>query len=142
MPLPAEEAFAPIQRIGGREGWYYGDLRRLRGLLDLPFGGAGTRRGRRDPVHLLPGDTVDFWRVEAIEPDHLLRLTAEMSLPGRAWLQWEVEPSAGDSVRPRSSIPSASSGACTGTPIWPVHGFVFNGLIRGIARAAADRRTL
>ena len=70
MPLPPERAFAPIQRIGGREGWYYADpLWRLRGLLDLPFGGAGTRRGRRDPVHLLAGDTVDFWRVEAIEPD-------------------------------------------------------------------------
>ena len=145
VPLPPEEAFAPIQRIGGREGWYYGNaLWRLRGLLDLPFGGAGTRRGRRDPVHLLPGDTVDFWRVEAIEPGHLLRLAAEMSLPGRAWLQWEVEPSAGGSIIRQTAIfdPVGVLGRLYWYAIWPVHGFVFNGMIRGIARAAADRHTL
>ena len=144
VPLPPEAAFAPIQRIGGREGWYYGDvLWRLRGLLDLPFGGAGTRRGRRDPVHLLPGDTVDFWRVEAIEPDRLLRLSAEMSLPGRAWLQWEVEPAAGGSIIRQTAIfdPVGVLGRLYWYAVWPVHGFVFNGMIRGIARAAADRRT-
>jgi uncharacterized protein YbjT (DUF2867 family) len=143
VPLPPEEAFAPIQRIGGREGWYYGNLLwRLRGLLDLPFGGAGTRRGRRDPVHLLPGDTVDFWRVEAIEPDRLLRLAAEMSLPGRAWLQWEVEPTAGGSIIRQTAIfdPVGVLGRLYWYSIWPIHGFVFNGMIRGIARAAGERR--
>lgn len=143
VPLPPEEAFAPIQRIGGREGWYYGNaLWRLRGLLDLPFGGAGTRRGRRDPVHLLPGDTVDFWRVEAIEPDRLLRLSAEMSLPGRAWLQFEVEPSPGGSIIRQTAIfdPVGLFGRLYWYSIWPIHGFVFNGMIRGIARAAADQR--
>ena len=140
VPVPPAAAFAPIRRIGGRRGWYYGNpLWRLRGLLDLPFGGAGTRRGRRDPERLLPGDTVDFWRVEAVEPDRLLRLSAEMTLPGRAWLQFEVEPDAGrgrSSARRRSSTRWACSGASTGTPIWPVHGVVFRGMVRGIAREA------
>ena len=143
MPLPPEEAFAPIQRIGGHEGWYYGNvLWRLRGLLDLPFGGAGTRRGRRDPVHLLPGDTVDFWRVEAIEPDRLLRLSAEMSLPGRAWLQFEVEPSPGGSIIRQTAIfdPVGLLGRLYWYSIWPIHGFVFNGMIRGIAQAAGNPR--
>ncbi|MBJ7455601.1 MAG: SDR family oxidoreductase [Thermoleophilia bacterium] len=143
VPLSPEQAFAPIQRIGGREGWYYGNiLWRLRGLLDLPFGGAGTRRGRRDPVHLLPGDTVDFWRVEAIEQDRLLRLSAEMSLPGRAWLQFEVEPSPGGSIIRQTAIfdPVGLLGRLYWYSIWPIHGFVFNGMIRGIARAAGDQR--
>ena len=143
VPLSPEDAFAPIQRIGGRQGWYYGNaLWRLRGLLDLPFGGAGTRRGRRDPVHLLPGDTVDFWRVEAIEKDRLLRLSAEMSLPGRAWLQFEVEPSPGGSIIRQTAIfdPVGVLGRLYWYSIWPIHGFVFNGMIRGIARAAQGRR--
>ena len=88
-------AFAPIQAIGGETGWYKGALLwRLRGLLDVLVGGPGLRRGRRDPVGLEVGDTVDFWRVEAFEPDRLLRLSAEMKVPGRAWLQFEVSPDA------------------------------------------------
>ncbi len=145
VPLPPEDAFAPIQRIGGQQGWYFGNsLWRLRGLLDLPFGGAGTRRGRRDPVHLLPGDTVDFWRVEAFEQDHLLRLSAEMSLPGRAWLQFEVTPAAGGSLIRQTAIfdPVGVLGRLYWYSIWPIHGLVFNGMIRGIARAAGDRRVI
>ncbi|MGQ0615104.1 MAG: DUF2867 domain-containing protein [Planctomycetaceae bacterium] len=90
---PPSAAFAPIRRIGGRNGWTFATfLWRVRGFLDLLLGGVGLRRGRRDPEHLLPGETVDFWRVEACEPDRMLRLAAEMRLPGRAWLQFEVEP--------------------------------------------------
>ena len=139
VPVPPEVAFAPIRRIGGRQGWYYGDaLWRLRGLMDLPFGGAGSRRGRRDPDHLLPGDTVDFWRVEAVEPDRLLRLSAEMALPGRAWLQFEVEPDGGGSVIRQTAIfdPVGVLGRLYWYAIWPVHGLVFRGMVRGIARAA------
>jgi uncharacterized protein YbjT (DUF2867 family)/uncharacterized protein YndB with AHSA1/START domain len=134
-----ERAFAPIRRIGGRQGWYYADaLWRLRGLLDLPFGGAGARRGRRDPDDLLPGDTVDFWRVEEVEPDHRLRLSAEMTLPGRAWLQFEVEPEGGGSVIRQTAIfdPVGVLGRLYWYAIWPVHGLVFRGMVRGIARAA------
>jgi hypothetical protein len=88
----AREAFAPIRRIGGRTGWYFANgLWRLRGWIDLLLGGVGLRRGRRDPEELIAGDALDFWRVEAYEPDRRLRLVAEMKLPGRAWLEFEVE---------------------------------------------------
>ena len=79
------DAFAPIRRIGGASGWYYANwLWQLRGWMDKLVGGVGMTRGRRDPDSLRVGDVVDCWRVEAIEPDHLLRLVAEMKLPGRA----------------------------------------------------------
>src|SRR6266566_4235358 len=86
-----EQTFAPIQRIGGKTGWYYANgFWRLRGLIDNVVGGVGLRRGRRDPVQLAVGDTLDFWRVEAVEQDRLLRLSAEIKTPGRIWLQFEV----------------------------------------------------
>jgi hypothetical protein len=139
VPVPPDAAFAPIARIGGRQGWYYGDrLWRLRGLLDLPLGGAGARRGRRDPVRLAPGDTVDFWRVEEVEPGRRLRLSAEMTLPGRAWLQFEVEPAGGGSVIRQTAIfdPVGLLGRLYWYAVWPLHGLVFRGMVRGIARAA------
>jgi len=83
----SEIAFRPVERLGGTTGWYYGNwLWSLRGLIDLAVGGPGMRRGRRDPEHLLPGDTIDCWRVEAVPAGRLLRLSPEMRLPGRAWL--------------------------------------------------------
>jgi uncharacterized protein YbjT (DUF2867 family) len=139
VPVPPEAAFAPIRRIGGSRGWYYGDrLWRLRGLLDLPFGGAGTRRGRRDPERLLPGDTVDFWRVEAIQPDRLLRLSAEMALPGRAWLQFEVQKAGSGSVIRQTAVfdPVGLLGRLYWYAMWPVHSAVFRGMVQGIALAA------
>ena len=85
-------AFAPIRQIGGVNGWYYaGFLWWLRGFLDLLVGGVGMRRGRRNAQTRAVGDALDFWRVEAFEPDRRLRLVAEMKVPGRAWLQFEVE---------------------------------------------------
>ncbi len=109
-----EVAFAPIQRIGGKTGWYYGNgLWRLRGVLDLLVGGVGLRRGRRDALNLRQGDVVDFWRVEAFAPNRLLRLQAEMKLPGRAWLEFRsflqkrrlTDPSDGDFRSRRHSWP-------------------------------------
>jgi hypothetical protein len=83
IAVSPQRAFAPIQRIGGKTGWYYANsFWRLRGLLDKLVGGVGLRRGRRDPVRLAVGDTLDFWRVQAFEQDHLLRLEAEMKAPG------------------------------------------------------------
>jgi uncharacterized protein YbjT (DUF2867 family) len=140
VPVPPGAAFAPIEAIGGDRGWYYGDrLWRLRGLMDLPLGGAGTRRGRRDPRRLSPGDHVDVWRVEAIERGRLLRLRAEMRLPGRAWLQFEVEPDGDGSVIRQTAIfdPAGVAGRAYWYAVWPLHGLVFRGMIRGIARAAA-----
>jgi len=141
VPVPPAAAFAPIRRIGGRTGWYYGRrLWQLRGLLDVVVGGPGLRRGRRDPERLRVGDAVDFWRVEAFEPDRLLRLTAEMRVPGRAWLQFEVEPEGDCSSRVTQTAlfdPLGLWGLAYWYAVWPLHGFVFGGMLDGIARAAA-----
>lgn len=132
-------AFQAIERIGGANGWYYGNwLWRLRGFLDLLVGGAGMRRGRRDPETLRPGDAVDFWRVDAIEPDRLLRLRPEMKLPGRAWLQFEVAGSGTGSTIRQTAVfePHGLLGLLYWYALYPVHGLIFGGMLRGIARAA------
>ena len=132
-------AFTPIRRIGGTRGWYHADLLwRLRGFLDLLVGGAGMRRGRRDPDQLQPSDTLDFWRVEAVEPDHLLRLSAEMRLPGRAWLQFEVKRSERGSVIHQTAIfdPVGLLGQVYWYALWPLHQYVFGGTLRALARVA------
>jgi hypothetical protein len=133
-----EQAFRPIARIGGKAGWYYGNaLWRLRGLLDLAVGGPGLRRGRRDPESVMPGDTLDFWRVEAVEPDRLLRLGAEMRLPGRAWLQFEVTPEDGGSVIRQTALfdPVGVRGLLYWYGLWGIHRMVFAGMLRNIVRA-------
>ncbi|MEJ2336497.1 MAG: DUF2867 domain-containing protein, partial [Gemmatimonadales bacterium] len=114
-------------------------LWRLRGFLDLLVGGAGIRRGRRDPETPSAGDTVDFWRVESYEPDRLLALNAEMKLPGRAWLQFEVEPLADGGSRIRQTAifdPVGLFGLLYWYGLYPLHVVVFRGMLRGIARAA------
>jgi uncharacterized protein YbjT (DUF2867 family) len=143
VPVPTEAAFRPIARIGGATGWYYGDrLWRLRGLLDLAVGGPGLRRGRRDPSELRPGDTLDFWRVEAIEPGRLLRLAADMRLPGRAWLQFEVRAENGGSTIRQTALfdPVGLGGLLYWYGLWPLHRLVFAGMLREIARAAEGER--
>jgi uncharacterized protein YbjT (DUF2867 family) len=139
VPLPAARAFAPVRRIGGRRGWYaFNWLWRIRGFLDLLVGGVGLRRGRRDPEHVRVGDTLDFWRVEAYEPDRQLRLAAEMKVPGRAWLEFEVEPLATGSTIRQTAIfdPVGLFGLVYWSALYPVHALVFRGMLRGIARAA------
>lgn len=139
LERPPEAAFAPIQRIGGTTGWYYGNwLWKWRGWLDLLAGGVGLRRGRRDPVQLQVGDAVDFWRVEAIAPGRKLRLAAEMKLPGRAWLEFEVTSSANGSVVRQTAIfdPVGLGGLAYWYALYPVHRLVFAGMLRGIIRAA------
>lgn len=136
--VPVEQAFAPIQRIGGATGWYYGNiLWRLRGWLDLVVGGVGMRRGRRHPVELRVGETLDCWRVEEIQPGRRLRLVAEMKLPGRAWLEFEVAP-AGSGARITQTAmfdPHGLAGLAYWYAIWPLHELVFAGMLRGLARA-------
>jgi len=134
---PPEEAFAPIRRIGGRTGWYSADfLWRLRGFLDLLAGGVGLRRGRRDPEVPAVGDAVDFWRVEIYEPDRRLRLAAEMKLPGRAWLEFEVTPhGAGSTIRQTAIFdPLGLLGLAYWYALYPFHLWIFRGMLRGIAR--------
>jgi hypothetical protein len=145
VALAPARAFAPIQAIGGETGWYKGaQLWRLRGLLDVVVGGPGLRRGRRDPVGLAVGDTLDFWRVEAFEPDRLLRLYAEMKVPGRAWLQFEVSPVAeeGGSTITQTAIfdPSGLFGLVYWYGLWPFHGYIFGGMLRNIVAAARRAR--
>ncbi len=135
----AAEAFAPVRRIGGKTGWYCANwLWRLRGTLDLLVGGVGLRRGRADPDSLRVGDTVDCWRVEALEPNRLLRLAAEMKLPGRAWLEFEVTESEGKSTIRQTAIfdPVGLLGRAYWYVVYPLHEYVFAGMLRGIARAA------
>ncbi|QQS48125.1 MAG: SDR family oxidoreductase [Acidobacteriota bacterium] len=137
------EAFKPIRRIGGRTGWYYGNfLWKLRGWLDLLVGGVGLRRGRRDPEWPCPGDALDFWRVEAFEPDHLIRLSAEMKLPGRAWLEFEVTGEGDSSTIRQTAIfdPVGLSGLAYWYALYPLHQFIFAGMLRGIVDAA-ERNT-
>lgn len=135
------DAFQPIERIGGRVGWYFGNwLWHMRGLLDLMSGGTGFRRERRDPNWLAPGDTVDWWRVEAFERGRLLRLSAEMRLPGRAWLQFEVEPDSrgGSSVRQTAIFdPRGVLGRVYWYTLAPIHHVIFAGMLRGIVRAVS-----
>ena len=136
-----EHAFAPIRQIGGARGWYYANwLWQLRGLLDRLFGGAGLRRGRPDPDSLCVGDTVDFWRVEAMEPDRRLRLAAEMKLPGRAWLEFEVTgDSTGSVIRQTATFdPKGLLGRAYWYSVFPLHQFVFGGMLQAIA---AESRT-
>jgi hypothetical protein len=132
-------AFAAVRRVGGAAGWYYGNwLWRVRGFLDLLFGGVGMRRGRRHPEGLAVGDTVDFWRVEAYEPDRRLRLVAEMKLPGRAWLEFEVHPNGDGAMIRQTAVfdPIGVLGLMYWYGIYPVHARVFAGMLRGAARAA------
>ncbi len=135
------DAFLPIERIGGANGWYYGTfLWRIRGWIDLVVGGAGLRRGRRDPNHVSVGDTLDFWRVEAIEPGRLLRLYAEMKVPGRAWLQFEVEPNEEGSVIRQTAMfdPMGLPGLLYWYALYPIHQIVFAGMLREVARRAVN----
>lgn len=139
IDAPPEAAFALIRRIGGNTGWYYGNwLWRLRGWMDLIAGGAGMRRGRRDPERLRVGDVVDWWRVEAYEPNRRLRLAAEMRLPGRAWLEFEVtQGNSGSTIRQTAIYdPIGLGGLAYWYSLYPVHQLIFAGMLRRIAKAA------
>jgi uncharacterized protein YbjT (DUF2867 family) len=145
IPVPAATAFTAVRRIGGANGWLYANwLWRLRGLIDLVLGGAGMRRGRRHLEDLVVGDTIDFWRVESYEPDRRLRLVAEMKLPGRAWLEFEVEPDRGGATIRQTAVfdPIGVLGLLYWYGVYPLHARVFAGMLRGIAnRASGDRPT-
>ncbi len=145
-----------VEAVGGERGWFSWSLAwRVRGLLDRVVGGPGLRRGRRDPSRLLLDDAVDFWRVEALEPGRLLRLRAEMRLPGLAWLELRVEPSerthdgtTDDDDQPARTRPPTVfaqralfhphglAGHLYWWSVYPFHGIVFGGMQRNIARAA------
>ena len=139
VPLGPEQAFSPICRIGGKTGWYYGNLLwRIRGLIDLLMGGVGMRRGRSDPDTPHPGSTLDFWRVELYEPGRRLRLFAEMRVPGRAWLEFRAEPDGGSTVLRQTAQfePGGLGGLLYWYLLWPIHEMMFRGMLRRLAAAA------
>jgi hypothetical protein len=135
VDVSASRAFEPIQKIGGTQGWYYGTfLWKLRGYIDLLWGGVGLRRGRRHPTEINVGDALDFWRVEIFEPNKILRLRAEMKLPGRAWLQFEVKEEGDQSIVRQTAIfdPSGIGGLLYWYLLYPIHKLIFAGMLREI----------
>jgi hypothetical protein len=137
-----EALWRVIEGIGGETGWYsFPAAWAVRGLLDRLAGGVGLRRGRRDPRHLLVGDALDFWRVEALTPGSLLRLRAEMKLPGLAWLEMAVgRDHDGMTTYSQRAIfqPRGLAGHAYWRSISPFHGVIFGGMLRNIT-AAAER---
>ncbi len=138
-PADPETTFAAFTSLGGDRGWLYWSWAwSFRGLLDRLVGGPGLRRGRRHPTELEPGDAIDFWRVERVEKPKLLRLRAEMKVPGRAWLQWEAVPDGTGTRLVQTALfePIGLAGQLYWNLLYPVHKFIFSGLVRKIAALA------
>ncbi|MFP5322739.1 MAG: SDR family oxidoreductase [Acidimicrobiia bacterium] len=139
---PAGAVFAVASGIGGDRGWFVADhLWGLRGVADKLIGGPGMRRGRRHPDQLRVGDALDFWRVEVHEPPRLLRLRAEMRLPGEAWLEWRIDDEGARRVVHQRAIfvPRGLLGRLYWYLVSPFHGLIFQRLVEEIARRAAER---
>ncbi len=136
-----EQVFKVLTSLGGDRGWLFWDWAwSVRGALDRLVGGPGLRRGRRDPNVVLPGDAVDFWRVEAVEEPRLLRLRAEMKVPGKAWLQWEIEADERGTwvVQTALFAPVGLTGTLYWNLLYAIHAVIFSGMVHRIA-AEAER---
>lgn len=134
-----EQVYQVFTQLGGERGWLRWQwLWWFRGILDRLIGGPGLRRGRRHPTELIAGETVDFWRVEALEPGQMLRLRAEMKLPGKAWLEWFCQPEGPGCRLVQSALfePRGLPGALYWYAMVPAHQFIFNDLINAIADRA------
>ncbi|TWT76117.1 3 beta-hydroxysteroid dehydrogenase/Delta 5--_4-isomerase [Posidoniimonas polymericola] len=141
IDAPASAVFDAVCRVGGGHGWYAGDiLWKIRGWMDQLVGGPGLRRGRRHPENIQYGEALDFWRVVGIERGRLLRLRAEMKLPGDAQLEFRLEPTDAPartrlfmaaSFRPRGLF-----GLFYWYAVLPLHHFVFGGMLQGIKSSA------
>jgi len=135
-----QNAFRAVVRIGGEEGWYTFDwLWQLRGMLDRLVGGVGMRRGRRDPDTLQAGDALDFWRVESVKPGEHLQLRAEMKVPGRAWLRFDVQDAGnGESVVQQTAFfePKGLFGLLYWWSVYPFHLFIFPSMLAAIGARA------
>ena len=134
-----EAVFRAFSGVGGDRGWPAWEWAWiLRGALDRLAGGPGLRRGRRHPDQIFTGEALDFWRVEAAEPPHLLRLRAEMRLPGRAWLQWEAFPEEGGTRLVQTALfaPTGLLGTAYWYVLYPFHQFIFSAMVNALARRA------
>ncbi|WP_017604818.1 SDR family oxidoreductase [Nocardiopsis alkaliphila] len=139
VEAPIEAVWRVIEGIGGRRGWYSWPLAwAARGWIDLAVGGVGPRRGRRDPERLRVGDSLDFWRVEEIVPGRLLRLRAEMRLPGPAWLELGAARVRGRTVYHQRAVfhPRGLLGHLYWKAVTPFHGVVFGSMADNIAARA------
>ncbi len=139
LDIPAEAVFRAYTGIGGERGWFYMDWAwNLRGWMDKAVGGVGLRRGRRHPDEIRTGESLDFWRVEAVEKDRLMRLRAEMRVPGKAWLQFQSVPQNGKTLLKLNAYfdPHGLWGFLYWYALVPIHLFIFDGLIQKITERA------
>ena len=139
LDLSSEDVFRSYSGVGGERGWLYMDWAwGMRGWLDKAVGGVGLRRGRRHPDEVRAGESLDFWRVEEVEKNRLLRLRAEMKLPGKAWLQFESQPQNGKTLLTVTAYfaPYGLLGLLYWYAMWPFHKFIFDGLASRIASRA------
>lgn len=135
----AGDVYRAVCRVGGGHGWYAADfLWKIRGMMDVVMGGPGLRRGRRDPENVTYGEALDFWRVVGIQRERLLRLRAEMKVPGDAELAFEIEPSGDGCLLTQRALfrPRGLLGLAYWYAVLPLHGIVFSGMMNGIKRAA------
>jgi len=135
----AQRVFDTFTSLGGDRGWLAWNWAwTLRGLLDRIVGGPGLRRGRRHPQQLLVGESLDFWRVETVDAPRLLRLRAEMKVPGRAWLQFEAieEEDCTRLVQTAIFAPDGLPGALYWYSLYPVHRLIFSAMARAVGRIA------
>ena len=135
------EVFRAFTRLGGDRGWRTWEWAwQMRGFIDQLVGGPGLRRGRRDPDVLYPGEALDFWRVEEVRPDSLLRLRAEMKVPGKAWLQFEAIPDDAGTrlVQTAFFAPTGFLGWLYWYGIYPLHALIFSDMIDAVAQEAEE----
>jgi uncharacterized protein YbjT (DUF2867 family) len=141
---PVEKVWPRVESIGGDNGYSTATWAwELRGLQDRLVGGVGLRRGRRDPYFLIEGESLDFWRVEALDRPRLLRLRAEMKMPGLAWLEWNVEPTpeGGTKVVQRAIfVPKGLLGHIYWLTVLPMHGLVFPSMVKHVAHGTRIKR--
>ena len=142
VAAPAAEVYRSILAVGGKEGWPAFDWAwQVRGILDRLVGGVGMRRFRRDPSELRVGEALDFWRVEAVEVNRLLRLRAEMKVPGRAWLQFDVEPQGAQRaklIQTAYFAPRGLGGLLYWYLLYPIHGLIFGRMPARLAARAVS----
>jgi uncharacterized protein YbjT (DUF2867 family) len=140
---PPEYVYRTFSALGGDQGWLYMDWAwQLRGVIDRLIGGVGLRRGRRHPAEVRVGDALDFWRVEAVEYPSMIRLRAEMKVPGDAWLQFEVAAQDTDNsllIQTAYFAPKGLAGFLYWYLLYPIHSLVFSGLINALAERSIAR---
>lgn len=140
--LPADAIFRAFSGIGGERGWMYMDWAwAIRGWMDKAVGGVGLRRGRRHPDDIRAGESLDFWRVESFTPGRCMRLRAEMKVPGKAWLEFQVTPQENGKnlfVQTAYFAPRGLFGYLYWYAMWPAHRFIFDGMLRRLVTRAEE----